>query len=450
MTKTLKTIPNIIEELNLDNGSNYKMDVLRKHKDNETLPRVLKMTYDKVSHTYGITMKNIKTDKYIGTTTIMSLERALDILENEFCTRAVTGNDAIDRLENVFASLRPEDGLIIKGIIDRDLRINMGRSNINKVFKNLIVKPPYMRCGIYTTKTAKKINFPGLVQLKADGMFQAVTVDQGLVTFTARSGEERELVHLVNDFKSLEDGVYIGELLVHGEPNRALANGIINSDGSKENVYMQLWDYVTLEEYSRGKDKKNKTFYVDRFAKLESIIENSPEIQLDSNIVVIETHRVNNIKEAMSHTSRWMALGLEGAILKDDKNLFIDHTSPTQLKLKLEIDAEVRVTGFTQGKIGTKREATFGALTFENDEGTIKGQTSGFTDKMITELHNNRELYIGRVMTVQFNDITKGRDNDYYALSHPRFIEFRDDKNTTDTLERVQESREMAMLMEDR
>ncbi len=445
-----KTISHIIEELNLDNGSNYKMDVLRKHKDNKTLQRVLKMTYDKVSHTYGITMKNIKTDKYIGTTTIMSLERALDILENEFCTRAVTGNDAIDRLENVFASVRPEDGLVIKGIIDRDLRINMGRSNINKVFKNLIVKPPYMRCGIYTTKTAKKINFPGLVQLKADGMFQAVTVDQGLVTFTARSGEERELVHLVNDFKSLEDGVYIGELLVHGEPNRALANGIINSDGSKENVYMQLWDYVTLEEYSRGKDKKNKTFYVDRFAKLESIIENSPEIQLDSNIVVIETHRVNNIKEAMSHTSRWMALGLEGAILKDDKNLFIDHTSPTQLKLKLEIDAEVRVTGFTQGKIGTKREATFGALTFENDEGTIKGQTSGFTDKMIIELHNNRELYIGRVMTVQFNDITKGRDNDYYALSHPRFIEFRDDKNTTDTLERVQESREMAMLMEDR
>ena len=443
----MTTIAQIIEELNLDNGSNYKMDILRKHKDNETLPRVLKMTYDKVSHTYGITMKNVPEYKSVGN---RKLEDILDIIEAELVTRNTTGNSAMELLTNLLGSTSTENAKIIEGVINRDLRINMGRSNINKVFKGLIVKPPYMRCGIYTAKTAKKINFPGLVQLKADGMFQAVTVDQGTVTFTARSGETREFMHLVNDFKALEDGVYIGELLVHGEPNRALANGIINSDDSKENVYMQLWDYVTLDEYSRGKDKKNKTFYIDRFTKLESIIENSPEINLDSNVVVIETHRVDNIKEAMSHTSRWMALGLEGAILKDDKNLFIDHTSPTQLKLKLEIDAEVRVTGFTQGKIGTKREATFGALTFENDEGTIKGQTSGFTDKMITELHNNRDEYIGRVMTVQFNDITKGRDNDYYALSHPRFVEFRDDKNTTDTLERVQESREMAMLMEDR
>ena len=50
-------------------------------------------------------------------------------------------------------------------------------------------------------------------------------------------------------------------------------------------------------------------------------------------------------------------------------------------------------------------------------------------------------------MTVQFNDLTKSRDNDYYALSHPRFICFRDDKNCTDTLERVQEMKEMAMSL---
>ncbi len=162
-------------------------------------------------------------------------------------------------------------------------------------------------------------------------------------------------------------------------------------------------------------------------------------------IELIETYLVTDIQSALKYTTQWMNKGLEGAILKDANNIFVDHTSPTQLKLKLEIDAEVRVTGFTEGKKGTKREATFGALTFENDEGTIKGQTSGFTDEMITELHNNREKYIGQVMTVQFNDLTQSRDNDFYALSHPRFIEFRNDKDTTDTLERVQESKEMAM-----
>ena len=49
----------ILQELNLENGSNYKLDVLRKYKDQEELKQVLKMTYDKVAFTFGISMKNI-------------------------------------------------------------------------------------------------------------------------------------------------------------------------------------------------------------------------------------------------------------------------------------------------------------------------------------------------------------------------------------------------------
>ena len=432
------TIPEIINELNLDNGSNYKMDVLRKHQDNELLKRILKMTYDKVSYTYGLSVKTINMPQFHFDN--MSLEVGLEVLE-QLNRREITGNLAREKTEAVLEALTKEDALVLYGIINRDLRINMGRSNINKVHKNLIVKPPYMRCGIYTEKTAKKINFPALVQVKADGMFQAITVDSGSVTFTARSGEVRELEHLESKFMNHKDGVYIGELLVSGITDRALANGLINSDEPKDKVYIQLWDYVTLEEYSRGKDKKNKTTYRDRFMDLQA------NVQEDENVKIIETHRVHDIKEALEFTSKWMNQELEGAILKDFNNIFLDHTSPTQLKLKLEIDAEVRVTGFTEGKKGTKREATFGALTFTNDEGTIQGSTSGFTDEMIQELHLNREKYIGRVMTVQFNDLTKSRDNDYYALSHPRFIEFREDKNETDTLERVLESKEMAMSL---
>ena len=105
----------------------------------------------------------------------------------------------------------------------------------------------------------------------------------------------------------------------------------------------------------------------------------------------------------------------------------------------------MRVVGFIEGTPGTKREKTFGALMFENDEGTIKGSTSGFTDEMLEEINNNREKYMGKVFTVQFNDITKSRGSETYALSHPRFIEFRNDKDTTDTLERCLEMKEMAM-----
>jgi DNA ligase-1 len=126
-------------------------------------------------------------------------------------------------------------------------------------------------------------------------------------------------------------------------------------------------------------------------------------------------------------------------------NIFRDGTAKDQLKLKLCIDADVRCTGFTEGTKGTKREQYFGAITFENDEGTIKGQCSGFNDKQLIDFNSKRDELIGKIMVVQFNDLTKARNSDVYSLSHPRFIEFRDDKDSTDTLERVQELRNMAM-----
>lgn len=161
-------------------------------------------------------------------------------------------------------------------------------------------------------------------------------------------------------------------------------------------------------------------------------------------IELIETHIVENLSEALAHTSRWMNEGLEGAILKDKDNIFCDHTSPTQLKLKVSFNVDVRITGFTEGKKGTKREATFGAIMFETDDGRIKGQTSGFTDKMIQELHDNRDRYINTIIEVEGNDLTKGKDNEWYAISHPRFITFRDDKDYTDTLQRAIDALGMA------
>lgn len=113
--------------------------------------------------------------------------------------------------------------------------------------------------------------------------------------------------------------------------------------------------------------------------------------------------------------------------------------------MKLEIDLDVRIVGFKEGKIGTKREETFGAIYYETDDGQIKGAVSGFTDEQLEEINNNREKYLDKIISVCCNDFTKGRDNDYYALSHPRFKEVRTDKTETDTLERALEIKQMSM-----
>ena len=346
----------ILNQLNEQNGSNHKIAVLKEHKDNSTLQKLLKMAYCKVGYTYGITLKNIPNYSSLQN---KDIEWALEQLEL-LADRTFTGNAAIAHLTKVLESLSEDNADIIEKVIKRDLRINTGRSNINKVFKDLITKPSYMRCSIYTEKTSKKINYPAFIQIKADGRYTSVEVLNGNVQFISRSGEEKEFPILKEYFKNKEDGIYIGELLLRGENNRSISNGNINSsEPDHVNIFIQLWDFITWEEWSRPKDKTNKTFYNERYKKL---LENIAET---NNVELIETHIINSKKEALKYVNDWMEEGLEGGILKDFKNIFINHTSPTQLKLKLEISLEMRVTGFIEGTKGTKREATFGSLLFE-------------------------------------------------------------------------------------
>lgn len=425
-------IYNIINELNENNSTNYKLETLAKYKDNELLKRVLKMCYDKVTYTYGIGKTTLLKLPAYENNNDYPLSKALDVLEQEFCTREVTGLVAIQRIYDLLSHLDFEDSEIVKRILERDLKINMGKTQINKVFKDLIVKPPYMRCSLLDSKTVKGISFPAICQTKADGMFSYVIVEDGQVEFVSRSGETNIFPHLEKEFQSFPDGVYIGELLVQEVTDRSVANGFINSDEEdKSSVYIQLWDYIKLEEFARPKDKDSKTRYMARLVALGNILgAKNPNF-----IKGVKTEIVNSLDEAVDFCVKIMESGGEGAILKDKANIFLDHTSKTQLKMKLEISLEMRVIGFKDGKVGTKREGKVGSIEFSNDEGTVRGYCSGFTDKELDYFTDNKEKFLGKIIEVKCNDITKARDKDYYALSHPRLIEVREDKNETDSLE---------------
>ena len=55
------------------------------------------------------------------------------------------------------------------------------------------------------------------------------------------------------------------------------------------------------------------------------------------------------------------------------------------------------------------------------------------------------DAYWSKVLPFQCNDLTTSSGCDTASLSHPRFIEFRDYKDTTGTLERAFYKKAMAM-----
>ena len=463
-------ITEIINELNLDNGTNYKIDTLKKYKDNELLKRVLKMAIDRVSFTYGVTMKNIS---YIPGARItdgkdpLPLNTALDVLENSFCTRLVTGNDALEKLTQLLEELDPDDATLIERILDRDLKCGVGKTMTTKVFKGLIVKPPYERCIIGTIENIKKNfpmdsdgNFKDIIysNQKLDGTFRRAVKSVDDVEITSRPGIETSFPLIEQELMTLEvdDVVFIGEMTLRGEQNRSTGNGIINSDDiPHDDVIFTVWDLIPLSEFKLSKAEikvaekaKTLSLYKVRFEKLEKLIKDA---ELD-HVELVEYRIIKNPKEAYEHFNEIVNRGDEGTVIKSEKLTHKDGDSKLQQKVKLEIEIDVRITGLSEGNKGSKNEDYFAGIEYSNDEGTIKGSVgvTSLTEETRDWFHENRDLVIGNVMSVLCNDITKGRDNDYYAMSHPRYKELRGESKETDTLERALEQKEMAMELKKR
>ena len=436
----MENIKLFLEKMSETSSLNEKRKIFKEFSENETILKIFKYAYDNVEFTFGIKPARLDFTKNGYSTDTEEMFRLLDNLNN----RTFSGNSAVEECNKFIENSDKNLSNIFYKILDRDLKIGFSKKEFNKLvsgqFKCKNVN--YCRCDLLSEKTLKKFTFPGYIQLKCDGTYREAYVHNGIVEFKTRSGESYRNPVLEEILKTLPDGYYLGEFTLgradNPDANRAEGNGNINSDNPDfNNIHYTIWDMLTEDEYTL---KDSKRGYDERFETLTKTLET-----LNSSLVrVVPSLRVNNIKDALNVTSEWMNKGLEGGVLKSSKMKFKNGTSKEQLKIKLKVDVEVRCTGFIEGTKGTKYEGKNKVITFENDEGTIKGQCSGMTDSMVDEVTKNPEKYIGKVLSVQFNDLTKAEGHEFYALSHPRFMEWRDDKDYTDSLEKAIQLRDMA------
>ncbi len=423
-----------------------KLKLLQAHKDADFLKEIFKYTYDRVTYTYGVSAKSVKNFPLSDANAIfvknkIAIKDIPDVftLLDALSERKYTGNLALAYCAKMVEIAPPSEKELFLNIIDRDLKIGVSDKTINKVWKGLVPKPNYNRCAVFSSKTAEKIKFPAYLQLKCDGTYREVHVQDGKVTMRTRSGEIAENPVVAEQMKDFPEGYYLGEFTIGKatEPdcNRSIGNGLINSDNPPyKDIHFTVWDYLSEDDYSG----KEPSIYLYRFKALEGII----NAHRSENIELVPSYLVNDAKAALERSSEFMNQGLEGGVLKDTNMVFKNGTNQQQLKIKLKVDCEMRIKGFTEGT--GKREGYVGAIIFENDEGTIKGQCSGFSEQQMIDFTNSKEAYINKIISVEFNDLTKSENNDYYALMHPRFIEIRNDKTETDTLSKVIELRDMA------
>lgn len=457
-------IKNILDEIRSESGSNAKMDILAKYTDNQLLKRVLYYTYSKRLKYH----QRIIPEYTSGTSNRLTLLEALDILLG-LSKREITGNDAIEVLRKTLEGCNSDDAHVIERIIDRDLKIGMNRSNINKVFEDLIEKTPYQGASSFKKQLADDILSEGEArsQIKMDGRYCNAIVDDGLVYLESRSGEETFLPksELMIQLESFPDGYVLnGELTMDGF-DRNTSNGIVTSlisistklregeDVSDDidnlnkrhrleyqealnKVKYTVWDMVTYDEYLARKSKRP---YDLRVEQLKKFISRTNSV----NIEFVEERIVTTYAEAMEHFQSALARGLEGTILKSTIAHWKDGKPKWQVKMKLEIDLDMKIVGFNYGTIGSKNEHRISSLNVESSDGIIKTRPTGINEKDMDYITKNQNELLGRIIEMKCCGISHDNDGNYSTL-HPVFKSIRNDKFEADSFETIMEIENMA------
>lgn len=305
--------------------------------------------------------------------------------------------------------------------------------------------PSYQRCS--KLNKLDRIVYPAILQRKADGMFSNNIITDNVCSFITRAGEPFELPYHKELFEETSCGqnlVFHGEAIV-ADKDRHTSNGLMNRllhkklsidsmfptevneredyDWIQQNTIIHLWDVVPYEEWVAG---ECKVPYIERIAWLNSLDFDPQRVQM------IESQLVYSQEEAIAIAEEYIRQGYEGAVLKNMNATWKNHTSPYQIKLKNVEECDLKVVDWIEGK--GKNKGLLGSLQCESCDGMVQVDVgTGLND----EERKFTSEWVGLIIRVLYEKLTKAKTKDTWSLSHPRFDEIRQDKMVADDYETI-------------
>lgn len=451
-------VSEILEKLRNTTKRNEKIDILKSlsGQDEYMFKRVAVLTY---SPHVNFWIKDIEYPESNDTNSLftvpaatLSIDNALDTLENEVSRRGVTGHKARDLIIETYQALDDDEKDTFQCVVDRDLKSGVSKKTINKVWPDLVYDHPYMRASSFSKKNISNINFPCFSQTKEDGEYEDIIVlANNKIEQRARSGS------INNDYlsngvvnslrKHIDyDIVLMGEIIAFEDNtrkqlmNRQKSNGYLNSNEvDPERLLHVIWDIVPYKDFKRG---QCDIPYEDRMQTLKSVI--SKLTKDTDQIRIIDSRIVNSVDEVIKHFKENVGNDLEGVMVKNTNMKWKDGTSKDQVKVKIEFECDLKIVGFNQGKTLGKWDQKVGSIIYETADSKLQVNVgNGLSGEECVEIWNNKNKYMKMISTVKSNDVIASDSKPgTMSLFLPRVTKLvRNDKTQADNYDRVIEQK---------
>jgi DNA ligase-1 len=250
-------------------------------------------------------------------------------------------------------------------------------------------------------KHGSKIKYPCWVQPKLDGVRMIARKKCDKITMWSRKGKEITIPEKLSQQLAgmLEEGQCVdGEVYVHDWTFQRIISAVKkkreDTDLLEYHIYDSPHKTLKFEERMPNFEKQNNP--------LPSHCEGW--VAVGENLKFVKTYLVNNQDEFDAYEKRFIEEGYEGMMARNCGSLYkFKHRSYDLQKVKRFIDKEFQIIG---GKDGTGREAglvVFKCITEDGLEFDVRPMGS---HECRAEMFNNLNSFIGKELTVRFQEYT--------------------------------------------
>jgi DNA ligase-1 len=421
----MKEVIKIFREIQATSGKNDKQVIIERNKEDELFKKCLVFLLDGNIIT-GISKAKI--NKRLDLTSCITIDKASFEIIMEYIEENNTGRDSDISIVQSFIENQPEEYReFYRDMVTKSLRLGVDEKTVNKAIPNLI-KTWDVQLGSGFDKLKLKNNEWFSLSQKLNG--NRCSFYNGKLI--SRQGKEfKGFQHIIDDILTcgLENKFIDGELirknndgLSDGE-NFRCGTGIINSDDKdKSEIKLVIFDMFSAEQLkNKESDCKYKIRYENNLKPLLEMINNK-------NLHNIEVVRVVYQGTDQSKIEEWLQYAVdndwEGLMINKDSTYKCKRTTDL-IKVKRFYTMDLKVVNVVEGD--GRLKGTLGALVVE-----FKGNTvncgSGFSDEQRTEIWNNREDMIGRIVEIKYKEVTKDKGTGLESLQFPIFVAIRNDK----------------------
>ncbi len=261
-------------------------------------------------------------------------------------------------------------------------------------FKNLL-KP--MLAQSYE-KHKNKLKYPCYAQPKLDGIRCLARRQGDVVTLYSRKGKVLDLVPHINEalLEVLKDGQCAdGELYTHGWDFQKIISAIKKTNENTPGIQYHIYDLPDMNDRSKP------------FIKRYSSFERQDIINASACLVAVDTPLIRTEEALMSYEDKSCNEGYEGIMARNIQSEYLfGYRSSDLLKVKRFMDAEYKVTGFTDGTSIEKGCLIFVCETENGQQFRVRPTGSHEHRK---SMFAYGESYIGKMLTVKFQELSNDK-----------------------------------------